>query len=493
MALLSCLPPVEIGESVLEDWEVIGSGGFGQIYKARHCQWCCDVAIKLLHYDDGNSSALLREVNMMRKGSSPYVIHVHGVFKGRLPSSGLSVQLGLVMEFMERGSLALLQQSLEEPPPLPLVFRLVHQVSLGINFLHSLSPAVLHLDLKPSNVLLDSSLNAKLTDFGLAKFSQSVTRVSKKDSNEEGGTLSYMPPEAFEISYSPTRSSDIYSFGILLWSIVTGKQPYANAMSSIVKFRIPQGDRPSLDEIRHQAAGRAGLATLMELMQKCWDSKPSTRPNSRMCTTVTEELYKMHKHSIIDAVHYVLKKLDRNEEERVTDQIEGLSITQTEVTCRVEAQNLCDDVPTGPPPVQEMAGSWIANQKDKSRVEDRLTGLCHVDQARTSTDFKMKASSVHPIQTSPQSPSTRRSTQFRATKHSQMSFKEHLSPQYQRQVSSPDTFACHPPSPRTVNMHFSNVTGFQSGNNNFMNVFHPGLSERKRHPSAPPSYDFPHY
>lgn len=124
-----------------------------------------------------------------------------------------------------------------------------------------------------------------------------------------------------------------FSFGILLWSIVTGKQPYArkwpissnlksiyfvlffclplnsdfpqleyiirdtsdvdspltvvnlsftaDAMSHIVKFRIPQGDRPSLDEIRHQAVGVAGLATLMELMQKCWDSKPSVRPDSR--------------------------------------------------------------------------------------------------------------------------------------------------------------------------------------------------------------------
>ncbi|MEQ2183072.1 hypothetical protein GOODEAATRI_028863 [Goodea atripinnis] len=53
MALLSCPSPVVIKESHLEGWEVIGSGGFGQIYKARHQQWCCDVAIKLLHYDDG--------------------------------------------------------------------------------------------------------------------------------------------------------------------------------------------------------------------------------------------------------------------------------------------------------------------------------------------------------------------------------------------------------------------------------------------------------
>lgn len=56
-----------------------------------------------------SSSSLLREVEMMRQGSSPYVIQVLGVFKGRPPSSGPSAQLGLVMEFMERGTLAFVQ------------------------------------------------------------------------------------------------------------------------------------------------------------------------------------------------------------------------------------------------------------------------------------------------------------------------------------------------------------------------------------------------
>ncbi|KAM9335132.1 receptor-interacting serine/threonine-protein kinase 3 [Symphorus nematophorus] len=298
-----------IVDSSLTNWAVIGSGGFGQIYKARHYEWCCDVAIKLLHYDDGKSTSLLHEINMMRQGSSPYVIQVLGVFKGRPPSSGLSTQLGLVMEYMERGTLASLQKALCGAPPRPLVFRLAYQVALGINFLHSRTPALLHLDLKPSNVLLDSYLNAKLTDFGLARLYHSVSRVSKKDGEEEGGTISYMPPEAFDVSYSPTRASDIYSYGILLWSIVTGKQPYANALSSIVRLRIPQGDRPSLDEIRSQAAGLAGLSGLMDLMERCWAARANQRPTSHDCTTETEELYKMHKHAINDAVHQVLKKV----------------------------------------------------------------------------------------------------------------------------------------------------------------------------------------
>ncbi|KAM4537324.1 receptor-interacting serine/threonine-protein kinase 4 isoform 2-T3 [Odontesthes bonariensis] len=467
MALRSSPAQVEIGDAALEGWNVIGSGGFGQIYKARHRLWCCDVAIKFLHYDDGTSSCLLREVDMMRQGSSPYVIHVYGLYKGRPPSSGPSVQLGLIMEFMERGSLASMQTTLQGPPPWPLAFRLSHQVAQGINYLHSLSPALLHLDLKPNNVLLDSSLNAKLTDFGLARCFHSVTRTSKKDSSEEGGTIDYMPPEAFGIAYSPTRASDIYSYGILLWSIVTGKKPYANALSSIVRFRIPKGDRPLLDEIRCQTAGRSGLTRLMDLMQKCWEARPSQRPSSFECTSVTEELYKMHKHAIQDSVHQVLKKLDQKQEEQVTEQFQRVSITQAQVSTRAEAVNNCDTMPTGCLPVQEMAGRVIPNERDRTRVKDSSPG-------RSVTDNKMKASSVHPIQPSPQGA---------AAKKSQPAFKEHLSPQYQRQFSSPDTFPC--PSAHGVNMHFSNVTGFQIGNNNSMYIFGPNSTERKRHPTAP--------
>ncbi|XP_073331055.1 receptor-interacting serine/threonine-protein kinase 3 [Pagrus major] len=496
MALSSCVVPVLIEDSSLTDWEVIGSGGFGQIYKARHQKWCCDVAIKLLHHDDGTSASLLREIDMMRQGSSPHVILVRGVFKGRPPSSSPSTQLGLVMELMERGSLASLQKTLCGPPLWPLVFRLAHQVALGINFLHSLNPALLHLDLKPSNVLLDSDLNAKLTDFGLARFYHSVTRGSKKDSEEEGGTISYMPPEAFKISYSPTRASDIYSFGILLWSIVTGKHPYANAMTTMVKFRIPLGDRPSLEEIRSQAAGLAGLTGVMNLMERCWDSKPDKRPSSHECTTETEELYKMHKHGIVDAVHQVLKELDKQEVESLTEQVQRVQITQADSVSRgVNAVN-CDNVPTGRPPVQEMAGGLATNQGDKARVRDlpspRPTRGWDVDLSRSSVDNKVKVSSVHPIQSSPPFPSTGTSLQSRTGKTSQQAFRPDLMPQYHRQCSSPDTLPYHHrPAAHGVHIHLSNVTGFQHGNNNTMHIFAVDPSERRRHPTAPPSVNLP--
>ncbi|XP_045565774.1 serine/threonine-protein kinase 10 isoform X2 [Salmo salar] len=350
-----------IGNDSLQDWEVIGGGGFGQIHKARHIKWRFDVAIKLLHYDDGSSTFLLKEVKNMQKGGSPHVVRILGVYQGcpPSPSRGLSSQLGIVMELMKIGSLATLQASLSGPPPWPLAFRLAHQIALGINFLHNLPQPLLHRDLKPNNVLLDDNLNAKLTDFGLAEVSHSVLKTSREEPGKEGGTLSYMPPEAFESSYEPTRATDIYSYGILLWSIFTGKEPYyadnPHLQSSMVRFRVPMGDRPPLEAVDRDQAG--GLGEMVDLMVNCWDQQPSNRPRFLDCLTVTERTYERHKQSINDVVHQVLLKL---EEERMRRQEEERMRRQEEE----ERERQEDD--------------RMRRQKEEEERERQKTGLAHL-------------------------------------------------------------------------------------------------------------------
>ena len=99
----------------------------------------------------------------MQQGRSPYVVHVFGVYQGVPPGRWPSQQMGLVMELVERGSVESLLKSLQRPPPWPLAFRLAHEVALAMNFLHQLSPPLLHLDLKPGNVLLDHGFRAKVS------------------------------------------------------------------------------------------------------------------------------------------------------------------------------------------------------------------------------------------------------------------------------------------------------------------------------------------
>lgn len=478
---MSLTAPIMVEDTCLDCWIKIGAGGFGQIYKARHKKLCCDVAIKLLHFDDGSGSSLLRELEMMRQGSSPYVIHVLGVFRGLSPS-GPAVRLGLVMEFMERGCLATLQERLCGVPPWPLIFRLAHQIALGINFLHNLRPPLLHLDLKPNNILLDSSLNAKLTDFGLAKVYRTMSRVSKKESSTEEGTLSYMPPEAFDLSYTPTKASDIYSYGILLWSLITGKQPYPHALSCIVRLRIPQGDRPSVEEIRVQAAGIAGLSALQDLMERCWAMRPSERPSSYNCTLETEELFKLHKHTINCAVLRVQQKLDQTPSEDLADRLDTVHLTET-----VNPGNGCFNVPTGKGPVQENAGFSLTKEQNSHKDQSVPFPVPVSDtELDPSLSPRLKPSSVKPIEAT-RSPSSSSSPSTNSTKKSpQTAFLKKSQP-YQRQFSSPDT--CQQPSVPHINIYGSEITGLQIGNQNFMHIQGLPQFDRRRHPSAPSRVD----
>uniref|UniRef100_A0A9J8DL36 Protein kinase domain-containing protein n=2 Tax=Cyprinus carpio TaxID=7962 RepID=A0A9J8DL36_CYPCA len=295
-----------IRDECLRGWRSVGTGGFGQIYRAKHKTLGMDVAIKLLHYKDGSASSIQREAHLMFQGGNPNVIRILGLYEGRVGGAGL--QSGLVMEFMPKGSLADLLQKLTGPPPWPLTFRMAHEIGLGMNFLHHLSPPLLHLDLKPSNVLLDDSLRAKLTDFGLSRVARSVSRCSRDKDDDDGGTLSYMPPEALQsLNYKACKATDVYSYGVLLWSMVTGKEPYEGALSNLVRFRIPQGDRPDLTSIDHR--GVKGLEDMVRLMTECWHQDPSSRPSFLDCVHVTEKIFQMHRQGLNEAVYGVLKQL----------------------------------------------------------------------------------------------------------------------------------------------------------------------------------------
>lgn len=105
--------------------------------------------------------ALFKEAKYLETSSSDYVLRIYGIYEGIPPFPGEKFKTkGIVTEFMRRGSIESMQKKLNCTPPVPLAFRLAHEVALGINFLHSMG--ILHRDLKPSNVMLSESLNAKV-------------------------------------------------------------------------------------------------------------------------------------------------------------------------------------------------------------------------------------------------------------------------------------------------------------------------------------------
>ncbi|KAL2079095.1 hypothetical protein ACEWY4_024839 [Coilia grayii] len=462
MEWLTCQMPVVIEDDSLSSWEVIGSGGFGQIHRVKHVRWGMDVAIKVLHHSDGSGySPLLKEAEMMRQGSSPFVLRILGVYRGYPAGRGSSAQLGLVMEFMERGSLAGLQDALAGPPPWPLAFRFAHQVALGMNFLHCMAPPLLHLDLKPSNVLLDSDLNARLTDFGLARLARSVSRRHKEADSETGGTISYMPPEAFDLSYKPTPASDVYSYGILLWSIFTGREPYPYAKSSLVRFRIPLGDRPELQALDTGCV--EGLGEIAELMQKCWAKDLAERPSFEDCHPVTKHLYDLHKRGLSEAVYNVQKKLDSDAETSLRN-----SDSETMPAPPVPL-HACMPVSRERTPAQETSRAQISQLKPKPAVLDSVQK--HPHQPVTSVPERHRAFS------SLLTPSTQKS-QKKVTPPSSLLH-------YQRQSSTPVSTSGY------VNISGTDLAFVQIGSNNRMYVNTTSRRQRHRNPTAPSRVNVP--
>ncbi|XP_036068336.1 receptor-interacting serine/threonine-protein kinase 3 isoform X2 [Oryzias melastigma] len=294
----------KFGNDSLSDWTQIGKGGFGNVYKAKHEKMGHYVAIKLLN-DVGVEKSLFQEAKFQKVFSCKFVLRVYGIYEGTPPDEKIK-QKGMVMEFMKRGSVKTLCENLCGPPPFALACCLIHEVALGMRFLHS--EGFLHRDLKPENVMLSDDLHAQLADFGLCAVSVTYC-ASNQEETQNAGTVKYMPPEALDNpNYKPARSFDVYSFAIFLWAILSGEEPYPSAGRALVERCVKKGQRPPLDELSKNST--AGMKDLLDLMQKCWEGDPSKRPTFAEIVSLTENVFLKHEHKIYDEVNKVLKKLD---------------------------------------------------------------------------------------------------------------------------------------------------------------------------------------
>ncbi|KAJ1376975.1 Serine-threonine/tyrosine-protein kinase, catalytic domain [Sesbania bispinosa] len=190
----------------------------------------------------------------------------------------------LVYELMDNGSLETQLHGPNRGSSLTwhLRLRIAVDVARALEYLHEHSnPPVVHRDLKSSNVLLDSNLNAKLSDFGLA-----IASGMQHKNMKMSGTLGYVAPEY--ISHGKlTDKSDVYAFGVLLLELLTGRKPMENMSSdqyqSLVSWAMPQlTDRsklPSiLDPVIRDTMDLKHLYQVAAVAVLCVQAEPSYRP-----------------------------------------------------------------------------------------------------------------------------------------------------------------------------------------------------------------------
>ena len=225
----------------------IGQGGMASVYKAYQASMDRNVAIKVLPRQLAESREFTKrfqqEAHIIARLEHAHILPVFDYGE----SDGIPY---FVMRYLEAGTL---KDKMEAGRPLPLIEidRIFTQLTDALSYAHS--QGVIHRDLKPANVLIDSQGNLFLTDFGIAKLLEDTSpRLTQTDAIM--GTPAYISPEQAQAQTVDQRS-DIYSLGIILYEMVTGRLPFVadTPLAVILKhvsdpLPLPSSIKPDISE-----------------------------------------------------------------------------------------------------------------------------------------------------------------------------------------------------------------------------------------------------
>ncbi|OEL26097.1 LRR receptor-like serine/threonine-protein kinase FEI 1 [Dichanthelium oligosanthes] len=274
---------------LLDEEDVVGCGGFGTVYK--------------MVMDDGTSFAVKR-IDLSREsrdrtfekeleilGSIRHINLVNLRGYCRLPTAKL-----LIYDFVELGSLDCYLHG-DEQEDQPLNWNARMKIALGsargLAYLHhDCSPGIVHRDIKASNILLDRSLEPRVSDFGLARLlvdnAAHVTTVV-------AGTFGYLAPEYLQNGHA-TEKSDVYSFGVLLLELVTGKRPtdacFIKKGLNIVGWLNTLTGEHRLEDIIDERCGDVeveAVEAILDIAAMCTDADPGQRPSMSAVLKMLEE------------------------------------------------------------------------------------------------------------------------------------------------------------------------------------------------------------
>ena len=172
----------------------------------------------------------------------------------------------LVMPFCNNGSSTKLIAKISEKE----VWQFLHDISSGLAYLHSQTPPVIHQDIKPDNVLIDSNGNFLITDFGIStKVRNTLRKSMAQSSTSGGGTRAYMGPERFGKEPLPIKASDVWALGAAVYELITGDVPFGEHGGVIQKSGA------EIPDIKGSWS-----ADLKKLIRLCLNQEPWDRPTA---------------------------------------------------------------------------------------------------------------------------------------------------------------------------------------------------------------------
>ncbi|KAI3726905.1 hypothetical protein L1987_66712 [Smallanthus sonchifolius] len=284
-------PSSEIIEKLesLDDEHVVGSGGFGTVYRMVMND-CGTFAVKRIdRTQKGQDQAFERELEILGSVKHINLVNLRGYC--RFPDSKL-----LIYDYVANGSLEnFLHECRDGDQTLSWNARLkvAYGSARGLAYLHhDCSPRIVHRDIKSSNILLDENLEPCVSDFGLAKL---LVDEEAHVTTIVAGTFGYLAPEYLQ-SGRATVKSDVYSFGVLLLELITGKRPtdpaFVKQGLNVVGWLNTLRKENQLEDVVDKRCADADASTVeavLEIAGRCTDANPDHRPSMQQVLQFLEQ------------------------------------------------------------------------------------------------------------------------------------------------------------------------------------------------------------
>ena len=263
---------IEAGSVLLDRYKVlrkIGSGGFSTVFLVEDNAINDELIVKILSphlsADENMGKRFVQELKLARRISHKNVIRIHDLLQ-------IGVARGISMEYFPGRDLG---EVLDECRKLPSgrCVAIARQICEGLAAAHD--AGVIHRDIKPANVLVGEGDEVKIVDFGLAN----VTQEAENRLTRTGhlvGTPHYMAPESIR-GEEVGDQSDLYSFGVMMYEMLTGKLPYDGDNPMNVLFRHLDGDAPPVHEIEKSVD-----EVLSRVVMRAMALRPADRPATAM-------------------------------------------------------------------------------------------------------------------------------------------------------------------------------------------------------------------
>lgn len=216
--------------------DMIGGGGMANVYLAHDMILDRDVAVKMLRLDFANDEEFIRRFHREAQSATslahPNIVSIYDVGE----EDGLYY---IVMEYVDGQTL---KQYIQQHAPVPVQEALDIMKQLTSAISHAHHNHIVHRDIKPHNILVDSNGTVKITDFGIA---MALSATSITQTNSVLGSVHYLSPEQARGGMA-NKKSDIYSIGIVMFELLTGRLPFSGESAVSIALKHLQSETPSL-------------------------------------------------------------------------------------------------------------------------------------------------------------------------------------------------------------------------------------------------------